>query len=171
MKILITLDGSEFAEAILEPIKELAAISAAEVHVIEVVKPTAGPTGWTQGPPTDPHALGESVIAGAFGTREALGRPADTSVQADERTRQAAEDYLGSVSARFFPQDMTKQVVLGEDPAEAILGYARREKVDLIAIATHGRTGLARMLMGSVAGKLLEAGVAPLYLVRPADLH
>ncbi len=171
MKILITLDGSEFAEAILEPIKELAAISAAEVHVIEVVKPPAGSTGWAQAPSTDPHALGESVIAGAFGTQEPLGRPADTSVQAEERTRQAAEDYLGSVSARFFPHDMTREVVLAEDPAEAILGYARREKVDLIAIATHGRTGLARMVMGSVAGKLLEAGVAPLYLVRPADLH
>ncbi len=171
MKILITLDGSEFAEAILEPVKELASISAADVHLIEVVKPTAGSSGWTQGPATDPHALGESVIAGAFGTQEALGKPADTRTQAEERTRQAAEDYLGSVTAQFFPKSSAKQVVFGVDPAEAILGYARREDVDLIAIATHGRTGLARMLMGSVAGKLLEAGVAPLYLVRPTDLH
>ncbi len=171
MKILITLDGSKFAETILEPINELAATSAAEVHVIEVVKPTAGSSGWTQGPATDPHALGESVIAGSFGTQEALGRSADISAQADERTRQTAEDYLGSVSARFFPQDTIREVVLGEDPAEAILGYARRENVDLIAIATHGRTGLARLMMGSVAGKLLEAGGVPLYLVRPADLH
>ena len=50
MKILITLDGSEFAEAIWEPITQLAAISAAEVHVIEVVKPPASSTGWTQAP-------------------------------------------------------------------------------------------------------------------------
>ncbi len=171
MKILITLDGSKFAEAILEPINELAALSAAEVHVIEVVKPTAGSTGWAQ-PPTDyPHALSESMMIGMPNTQEALGRPAGTRGQAEERTRQAAEDYLASVAARSFPTDTTRQVVFGEDPAEAILGYARRENIDLIAIATHGRTGLARMLMGSVASKLLEAGVAPLYLVRPADLH
>ena len=101
------------------------------------------------------------MIAGTHSTQEALGRPADTNVQAEERTRQAAEDYLGSVAARFFPKNATNQVVFGEDPAEAILGYARRENVDLIAIATHSRPGLARMLMGSVAGKLLEAGAPP----------
>ncbi len=105
------------------------------------------------------------------GTQEALGRPADTQFQVEERTRQAAEDYLTGIAARFFPNNSTNHAVFGEDPAEAILGYARRENVDLIAIATHGRTGLARMLVGSVAGKLLNASVAPLYLVRPAGLH
>ncbi len=171
MKILITLDGSKFAEAILEPINELAASSAAEVHIIEVMKPTAGSTGWAQAPTDYPHALSQSMLAGVPGTQEALGRPADTQFQVEERTRQAAEDYLAGIAARFFPNNPTNHVVFGEDPAEAILGYARRENVDLIAIATHGRTGLARMLMGSVAGKLLNASVAPLYLVRPAGLH
>ncbi len=171
MKILITLDGSEFAETILQPITELAALSAAEVHIIEVVKPTASSTRWVQTPTDYPHALSQSMIAGVPGIQEALGKPVDSNLQYEERTRQAAEDYLGDIAARFFPKNTTNQVVLGEDPAEAILGYARREDVDLIAIATHGRTGLARMLMGSVAGKLLGAGAAPLFLVRPADLN
>ena len=62
------------------------------------------------------------------------------------------------------------RAVMGENPAEEIVNYASREKVDLIAIATHGRTGLAKMMMGSVAGELLKARVAPLFMVRPEGL-
>ena len=62
-------------------------------------------------------------------------------------------------------------MVVAEDPAEQILNHAREEEVDLIAMATHGRTGLARLLMGSVAHNLLQARVAPLMLVRPGELH
>lgn len=58
----------------------------------------------------------------------------------------------------------------GEDAAEALLEFAREQQVDLIAVATHGRSGLARMVMGSVADALLRSQVAPVYLVRPEAL-
>ena len=45
-----------------------------------------------------------------------------------------------------------------------------REKADLIAIATHGRTGQAKLLLGGVAGELLKAHVAPIFMVRPEGL-
>ena len=72
---------------------------------------------------------------------------------------------------RFFARGVEKMVVMGDDPAKEIADYARREKVDLIAIATHGRTGLARLTMGSVAGELLKARVAPLFMIRPDGLY
>ena len=169
MKILITLDGSQFAEAILEPIGKLAAFPGVDLHLIEVVSAST-PAGMIRSPSSDPHSLGVSVVAGELDSQSTRGTAAETNMQADERTRQAAGDYLRHVSATFFSDNATREVVLGEDPAEAILNYARREQVDLIAIASHGRTGLARMIMGSVAEKLLEASVAPLYVMRPGNL-
>ncbi len=168
MKILITLDGSEFAEAILGPIGPLAAFPDVNVHLIEVVN--APSTGLRRSPLSDPQSLGVSPLTGQPDSQSTLNRLAETSMQADERTRQVAEDYLRHVSATFFSDNAIREVVLAENPAEAILEYARREMVDLIAIATHGRTGLARMMIGSVAAKLLEASVAPLFVIRPGNL-
>jgi nucleotide-binding universal stress UspA family protein len=95
----------------------------------------------------------------------------ETSAQAVERTRCVAKDYLSSVSTRHFHGEAKTEVVVGEDPAVEILSYIRREKVGLVAMATHGRTGLARMLLGSVAAKLLSARAVPIFLVRPDRLH
>ncbi|MEW6142360.1 MAG: universal stress protein [Chloroflexota bacterium] len=52
------------------------------------------------------------------------------------------------------------------DPADQILNYARNKKCDLIAISTHGRTGIVRWALGSVANKVLHATMIPLLLVR-----
>ena len=169
MKILITLDGSEFAEAILEPIGKLVATPGVEIHLIEVVRPSESSIGLIRQPTSDPHSL-DMMRTGEFSSHAAQGTWAETRLQADERSRQTAEDYLRHVSTRFFSDNAIREVVLGEDAAEAILGYARREEIDLIAIATHGRTGLPRLLMGSVAGSLLKAHVAPLFIVRPDGL-
>ena len=84
---------------------------------------------------------------------------------------QQAEDYLAHISESFFSGGAQRAVLWGEDAAEEILDYAGQQKVDLIAMATHGRTGLARMLMGSVASKLLQARAAPLFMVRPEALN
>jgi hypothetical protein len=55
-------------------------------------------------------------------------------------------------------------------PAVAILDCAREHAVDLIAMATHGRGGIARMVLGSVADKVLRGAGAPLLLHRPYAL-
>lgn len=94
----------------------------------------------------------------------------ETQVQAEERAYQEAEEYLDGIAGRFFPRGATKEVAFGEDPVEVIGEYARRHGMDLIALATHGRTGLPRLLMGSVAGSLLKAHVTPLFIVRPDGL-
>ena len=174
MKILVTLDGSPFAESVLEPVVTLAASSGAEVHLVEVVKESEARSAFTGAASTLPHPPAEGAMAGELGgmVSESLARvPAETQVQAQERLRQQTEDYLDHISERFFSGGAQRAVLWGEDAAEEIIDYAGKQKVDLIAIATHGRTGLARMLMGSVASKLLQARAAPLFMVRPEALN
>ena len=174
MKILIPLDGSKFAEAVIKPVVDLAGPAGGEVHLIQVVKPAEATIDWDRQPTAEPHAVGDYTVPGLQGrgiAYEVGGVAAESQAQADERVRETARDYLRSIIHQSFPSGATAVAVSGDDPAKEILNYARREKVDLIAIATHGRTGLARMMMGSVAGTLLQSHVAPLLMVRPAGLQ
>ncbi|MFQ6030249.1 MAG: universal stress protein [Dehalococcoidia bacterium] len=168
MKILIPLDGSEFAEQILEPAARFAQRCNAEVHLIEVVHGSPAAT-WSRYNTAEPHGMGGGLAVGLTSPSEA-GVPAESGVQAVEREKQGAADYLSHVATRHFPGGAQHRVVTGDDPAAEIIKYVRAEGIDLIAIATHGRTGLARLMMGSVAGKLLKARVAPLMMVHPDGL-
>ena len=56
------------------------------------------------------------------------------------------------------------------DPADGILAAAVDHVADVTVMATHGRTGIERMLMGSVAGRVVQSGHTPVLLVRPARL-
>ncbi len=176
MRMLIALDGSRFAEAVLTPAAELAARSAAEVHLVEVVKESLVHATLVNSPSIG-HALrdeyewpiGEHLGLSEFPLETVM--PVESMYQAEDRTRQVAEDYLNSVVQDFFPDGARIEVVLGENPAQEIIKCALRENVELIALATHGRTGLAKLMMGSVAAELLKAHVAPLFLVRPAELQ
>ena len=166
MKIMIPLDGSDLAEAILEPAAKVAAASTAEVHLIRVLTQSTIHSTRVEPLPSE-HVSGGPVPI----PRRPDPAAAETEGQALDRLRHEAEDYLKEIAARFFPRGAQELVVIAEDPAEQILNHAREEEVDLIAMATHGRTGLARLLMGSVAHTLLQARAAPLLLVRPGELH
>ncbi len=176
MKILIPLDGSRFAEEALGPASELAACSGAEVHLVEVVKYSRVHPTWVTLPPTeralmDEYGLPEGEPTWWTEGRPHMGMPAETGGQALERAEYVAEEYLNNVARHFFPRGARKEVIIGEDPAEEIVKYALHEKADLIAMATHGRTGLARLVMGSVARKVLNSRAAPVMLVRPDKLR
>jgi nucleotide-binding universal stress UspA family protein len=59
-------------------------------------------------------------------------------------------------------------VLVSRHPAaEAIIDFAEQRKVDLIAIATHGRSGLSRWILGSVTQKVVQTAAAPVLVVRP----
>ena len=166
MKILILLDGSEFAEAVLEPVAELANRAMAEVHFMQVLKPSEAHATWGNplavGPDwmVAPYLTG--ISAGTVGERVAV----ETQVQAEERAYQETEEYLDGIAGRFFPRGVTKEVAFGEDPVEVIAEYARHHGMDLIALATHGRTGLPRLLMGSVAEKVVRTAPCPVLTIR-----
>lgn len=147
-KILLPLDGSEFAAEALPHAEEMARTSGAKLILFQVVEDTP-----------------DFVV----GQMEGVGI---TTVSHDEsRQNQAldtAQSYLDDlvVSRRHRQIDAVADIG-GGDPATAIVEYAQREAVDLIVMSTHGRTGLARWAYGSVAHKVLQAAPCAVLIVRP----
>jgi nucleotide-binding universal stress UspA family protein len=165
-RILVPLDETRSAEAVLEHVARLAEGTPAAVTVLSVLPL--------------PEAIGETHVVGAE-VRTSAGQFANMPLQqphyiregehrgeAIERARTERADYLShhAVALRDRGIETHHEVVFGEDPAEAITDIAREGSFDLIAMATHGREGLSRLLSGSVAGKVLERTALPVLLVR-----
>lgn len=139
-KILAPLDGSDIGEVALPYVEAIAAKSPAAVNLLQVVAPPG------------------SVEAN-------LGGP-DWS-KFVKAMHDAGENYLKSVSERLNGREakVTYEVLTG-DPADKIVEYAAANGVNLIAMSTHGRTGIARWVLGSVADKVLHGARIPILLVR-----
>jgi nucleotide-binding universal stress UspA family protein len=141
--ILIPLDGSALAERILPPATALGALMGAAFTLLHVIALDAAgyATDW-------PTARSE---AGAL-----------AALRADAQT------YLDRVAERLGAQSLVVHTaVIGGHPAPAILEYARDHAIDLVALATHGRSGAARIVLGSVADKTLRGATTPILLYRP----
>lgn len=82
----------------------------------------------------------------------------------------SAQDYLAQVASRLDVGQPIIQDVRTGDPSMAIIAACREHGASMVVMTTHGRTGLARVLFGSVAGSVLRRGNVPLLLVRPASL-
>ena len=70
------------------------------------------------------------------------------------------DEKLGGVA------DVKVALILGKSPAESLCRYAEKEQIDLIVLATHGRTGLTRMLIGSVAERVVRHAPCPVLTLR-----
>jgi len=82
--------------------------------------------------------------------------------------RAAAQTYLDRVAEHLGAQSLVVQTaVIGGQPAPAILEYAHDHAIDLIGLATHGRSRAARILLGSVADKIVRGATMPVLLYRP----
>ena len=139
--ILVPLDGSKRAEAILPHVEDLAQRYHAAVVFLHV---EAYPTviGYDSIYPV----LDQSVI---------------------ERQRQEMESYLAAIQNNFREKGITAQTRIAQGPVvEAIIDAADREVADLIAMASHGRTGLPQVFYGSVAAGVLHRVDRPLLLIR-----
>jgi nucleotide-binding universal stress UspA family protein len=144
-RILVALDGSALSEASLSPAIELAKACGAELVLLEIV-------------PMPPYALyDEGAALAAF----------DPGKEIDE-----SESYLDGVARRLHEYGIyaRTRVELAK-PEVAIAGVAAQETAGLIVMATHGRSGLARLVLGSVATGTLQRTSVPLLLVGPAALH
>ncbi len=137
-RVLIPLDGSDLAEQILRPATELGSLTQAEYTLLRVVEPFLPP----------PHQLPGPLF-------DQLAREAQT--------------YLDGVAGRLREQSLRVEtrVVINRFAAAAILEEARVHTADLIALGTHGRGGLARLLLGSVADKVIRGAVTPVFVYRP----
>jgi nucleotide-binding universal stress UspA family protein len=152
-RVLIPLDGSQLAEQILEPATALAAATHAELTLLRVVQQ------WM----TDSDFPNSRSVSGfSPGFLEQL-----EVIDREERKR--AEGYLDQLAERLRARSLTVQtrVVSHVRPAIAILDDASAHSVDLVALATHGRGGLKRLLVGSVADKVLRAAATPVLVYRP----
>lgn len=145
-RIVVPLDGSELGEAALVPAAELAErLDAALmlVHVLEPV-PVVG-----DGAPVYPAAMAAEFI---------------------DARRARAEAYLDDTARPLRERGLRVEVapVVVGSVAEVILDLAHGEDVAFVALSTHGRGGLQRLLLGSVADKVVRAAECPVLVVRPA---
>jgi len=141
-RILVPLDGSEIAEQVLPQVRSLARAVGAEVMLFRVA---------VEQPAT--------MITGDWFFLPGDGQFADEE--------QKAQAYLEQVAVSLRGEGIQVSTATGVGPvASAIIDYAQANHIDLIAMCTHGRTGLARWAFGSVADKVLRAGGTPILLVR-----
>ena len=140
-KILVPLDGSEFAESALAPALGLAESMHAEVVLFRVAQPIPRTQKLAEMPD-----VYDDVVAATF--RE-------------------AQEYLETIQQTVPYQQVTIEYRPASDGvARQILGYAANEGVDLIVIASHGRTGVERWVHGSVAQKVLTGCSCSTLVVR-----
>ncbi len=142
-RVLVPVDGSEVAEAILPFILDIAGPLDLEIVLLQVNRPM-------------PSLAVEGSSA--------------LDVEDVEARRDAALAYLAGLAAEMKAKglDVETRVKRGE-PVEEILAAAREEKADLIAMTTHGRTGPARLLFGSVAEGVLRHAAVPVFLMRQTE--
>jgi nucleotide-binding universal stress UspA family protein len=161
-KVLVTLDRSKLSEAVLPELGTLLGGSPAEVTLLTIGDPPRG-TRRRRGGPSQPTMVGPGAVIEA-----APPRYVETKDQAVQRREQELLEYLVGVSAPIRETGSEVNVIarLGE-PAREIVGLAREGKFDLIAMATHGRSGLSELVQGSIAGAVVRSGIAPVLLVRP----
>jgi nucleotide-binding universal stress UspA family protein len=169
MKILVTLDRSELCKTILEPVQRLARPLDAEVQLLTVVRPTRAQETPVNTSVHDVYPVG--TPSGSMLRIKQLGEImpdlAESREQAVERVEAEALGYLQEQAHALTGSTVTSYVLFADDPAAAIIAHARRQQVDLIAMATHGRTGLSHLLAGSVCERVIRAGVAPVMVLRP----
>ncbi|MCG8352164.1 MAG: universal stress protein [Chloroflexales bacterium] len=145
-RILVPLDGSQFARQALPLAVRLAAAAHAELLLLMVVEPTMHLF-------PEPAAMGPTAMAGW---------------EAVEARREQARTTIEEIAAPLREQyqlPITVRAVVGHI-AEEIIEQASRHEMDLIIMTTHGYSGLQRWALGSIADKVLHAATVPLVLVR-----
>jgi nucleotide-binding universal stress UspA family protein len=147
LRILIPLDGSELAEQILQPAIDLGRLMDADYTLLRVVEPVG------------------SVAYDA----PMYVLPSDAR-RADQDHREA-QVYLERVAERFRRQSLSVRirVLTSPHPATSIIDEGMTDGAQLIALQTHGRRGLARILLGSVADKVVRGASMPVLVFRPGS--
>lgn len=151
--MLVPLDGSELAESVLPHVEVLAKQRGTEpvdVVLLRVSEPPAMPTSY------EPEFSGVPLNWGEYVQQE------------EARRKRAAEEYLTRVEKRLKDSNISvRSEVLKGKAADEIVDYANKHPFDLIVMATHGRSGLSRLVYGSVAANLIYGVSNPIFLVKP----
>jgi nucleotide-binding universal stress UspA family protein len=141
-RILVPIDGSTLSGEAIREAFELARALPAEVILLHVVPDPGLP----------------NTVDGVWMDTDAIHK--DLRQRGRGLLKEAVQE-LASVTTRPLMRD-----ALGEHPADVIVRLSNEEQVDLIIMGTHGRAGLERLLMGSVAERVAHHALAPVMLVR-----
>ena len=144
-RALVPLDGSSVAEAIIPFLLEIAGPLDMAVRLLRVVEP-----------------ISPVVVEGA------------SSVIADDpiARERDAEEYLAPLAAELRARGIEATWEVRRGPAAAaILAAGKYFRADLIAMSTHGRSGLGRLLFGSVAEQVLRRADVPVFLMRQTEVQ
>jgi nucleotide-binding universal stress UspA family protein len=145
-KIMVPLDGSSLAECVLPHVETLAKSPGVEkvifVRVAEPFEltPVRGEQAW----------FSEEDVKNI-----------------DARTKAVAKEYVDQIARQvnYGPVTVQTEVLMGKS-APLLAEYANKNGVDLVVISTHGRSGVGRWMMGSVADRLMRSVNAPVLMVR-----
>jgi nucleotide-binding universal stress UspA family protein len=128
-RLLVATDGSLFSKAAVQEAIDIAKACSSSLSVLHVVEMTAEYEFW--------------------------------DAKYAEKLEKEMKKYLNSVKAKAVKQGVKCEVILhqGDEPYKYIVSEAKKRKVDTIILGSHGRTGLTRLMMGSVASRVI--GHAP----------
>lgn len=143
-RIVVPLDGSKLAEQILPRALTLAKLEDSEITLLSVLVPQS------------------------YSQKEIV----DPSLPWWDKDISIAQDYLFRTAGKLRRNGLAvmTDIVIGENVASAIGDFASRERADLIAIATHGRGGLARLLRGSVADAIMHSARISMLVFKPENV-
>ncbi len=148
-RILVPLDGSKLAEGVLSFVEALTGQLHAELFLVEVVTPE--PEAWARAE-EPPH-------------------PVSGQSEWEARGIQTAVAYLTDTAAALQAKNINvKWEVVEGAAAAAIVNFAHSHSIDPIAMSTHGRSGLSRLVFGSVADQVMREAGIPVLMVRPSHV-
>jgi nucleotide-binding universal stress UspA family protein len=143
--ILVPTDFSKYADTILRTAVDIATTYDSNIYLL--------------------HAIDNTI------SRKSIdyGISYEEIKQIEENSINAATEKLKKQTAAITKTDKVKIIPYTKigDPAEVILKEQKAKKIDLIIIASHGRSGIVRYLMGSVATKVAKSSKGPVLLVKP----
>lgn len=145
-KIMVPLDGSDLAECVLPHVKAVTkGFEPGKIFLVRVVEPF--PPSYHAGDAVDPELIEKS----------------------EANRRASAKEYIDGIAAKLKQEGapVHPEVIVGRT-TESLVDFAEKNGVDLLVIASHGRSGLSRWVMGSVADRLLRSANVPILIIRPA---
>ena len=142
-KILVPLDGSPEAECVMPHLETIAKTGVKDIELISVVEPFEIPT------------------------RGRIALNEDDLKKITLELKSETHKYLDQVAARLTRAGIkVHPIILTGKPAESLIDYIGSNDIDLVIMATHGRSGLNRLFWGSVAEKVVRSVNTPVLLVK-----
>ena len=149
-KIMVPLDGSELAECVLPHVESfITGCQVSTIVFIRVIEPA--PIAYRA------PATGETDFR----------KIQENTKRIEEERKSSAEKYLKEMVNRLKQNGVEFQTkVLAGKAADSLIDYSEANDIDLILMATHGRSGVGRWIRGSMADRILRASRAPVLMVR-----